>query len=147
MKIEELAIEKVSSRLGAPHGRAEYPLSDAPRSVRLFRVPLDSGGYDQGGAYWGHGAPIYCFAQPPEQGQPCPRRFVRAHSRIEACLEAEMPAALLLRPPFAEAKALAQKADAQTAQRLRALGFLGNNPAPESSATTTTGAGTPGAAA
>jgi len=68
MKIEELAIEKVSSRLGAPHGRAEYPLSDAPRSVRLFRVPLDSGGYDQGGAYWGHGAPIYCFAQPPEQG-------------------------------------------------------------------------------
>jgi hypothetical protein len=23
-------------------------------------VPIDSGGYDPGGAYWGHGAPLYC---------------------------------------------------------------------------------------
>ncbi|WP_144735268.1 hypothetical protein [Extensimonas perlucida] len=130
MTIEALAIEKVSSRFGAPHGRPEEPLRNEPRSVHLFRVPLDSGGYDQGGAYWGHGTPIYCFAQPPEQGQPCPRKFVRAHSRIEACLEAEMPAALLLRPPTAEAKALAQKADAQTVQRLRELGFLGDKPTP-----------------
>lgn len=33
-------------------------------SVGLFylrRVPLNSGGYDSGGAYWGIGAPLYYF--------------------------------------------------------------------------------------
>lgn len=28
--------------------------------VSLRRIPLDSQGYDSGGAYWGHGAPLYC---------------------------------------------------------------------------------------
>lgn len=27
--------------------------------VSLRRIPLDSGGYDAGGAYWGFGEPIY----------------------------------------------------------------------------------------
>lgn len=27
--------------------------------VSLRKVDLDSGGYDRGGAYWGHGAPIW----------------------------------------------------------------------------------------
>lgn len=33
----------------------------APEYVKLAlrRVHLDSGGYDSGGAYWGHGEPLY----------------------------------------------------------------------------------------
>lgn len=27
--------------------------------VRLFKVEIDSQGYDMGGAYWGHGMPLY----------------------------------------------------------------------------------------
>ena len=52
----------VSSRYGAPMGRSTTgTLSDEPRSVSLFRVKLDSGGYDDGGAYWGLGPPsLYC---------------------------------------------------------------------------------------
>jgi len=41
-------------------------------------VRLDMGGYDEGGAYWGRGAPLYC-AEAPEY-----RRFTRARSRAEA---------------------------------------------------------------
>jgi hypothetical protein len=27
--------------------------------VSLRRIPLNAGGYDSGGAYWGHGAPLW----------------------------------------------------------------------------------------
>ena len=50
----------------------------APRSVRLFRVKIDSTGYDEGGAYWGHGKPLYCA-----QGRHF-QAFTRAHSRTLA---------------------------------------------------------------
>jgi hypothetical protein len=69
----------VFTRYGAPMGRSSSPLGDGPRSVRLFRVRLDSGGYDEGGAYWGRGGALYC-AQCPEGG----RRFTRAKSRADA---------------------------------------------------------------
>lgn len=64
----------VSSRYGAPMGRPDRPtafdLTDskgnrfaldfgAPRRFYLRRVPLDGGGYDAGGAYWGIGAPLF----------------------------------------------------------------------------------------
>jgi hypothetical protein len=29
--------------------------------VRYLRIPLNAGGYDPGGAYWGQGAPLYCL--------------------------------------------------------------------------------------
>lgn len=73
--------QKMNLSRGAPMGRSESPLGDAPRSIRLFRVNLDSGGYDDGGAYWGRGAPLYC-AQCDEGG----RQFVRAASRNRAAL-------------------------------------------------------------
>ena len=60
-------------------GRSSSPLGDAPRSVRLFRVRLDAGGYDDGGAYWGAGARLYC-AMCDEGG----RQFTRAKSRADA---------------------------------------------------------------
>lgn len=34
--------------------------------MRLRNVPLDSGGYDRGGAYWGLGDPLYCCVSPCE---------------------------------------------------------------------------------
>lgn len=51
----------VNSRYGAPlgrHGHDEGALLPGDR-VYLRRLRLDSGGYDEGGAYWGHGQPIY----------------------------------------------------------------------------------------
>jgi hypothetical protein len=53
------------SRYGASMGRPST--SDRELShidgidvkLKLQRVPLDSGGYDPGGAYWGHGSPLW----------------------------------------------------------------------------------------
>lgn len=51
----------VSWRYGAPMGRRDYRGDpDAPYRFRVFRVRLDAGGYDDGGAYWGTGQPLYC---------------------------------------------------------------------------------------
>lgn len=69
----------VSTRYGAPMGRSESPLGETPRGVRVFRVRLNSGGYDDGGAYWGHHKRLFC-AVCLEGG----RRFIRADSRDDA---------------------------------------------------------------
>jgi hypothetical protein len=78
---------KVSARYGAPMGRSESPLGEAPRSVRVFRVRINSGGYDDGGAYWGLGKPLFC-AVCDEGG----RRFVRADGRLSAIADLQIPA-------------------------------------------------------
>lgn len=71
----------VSARYGAPMGRASAPDLDAtPRTVRLFRVNLDSGGYDDGGAYWGIGDPLWCAMDRNGDMQ-----FTRATTRLQAC--------------------------------------------------------------
>ena len=31
-----------------------------PKSVRVYRVPINQGGYDRDGEYWGIGMPLYC---------------------------------------------------------------------------------------
>jgi hypothetical protein len=70
--------EDVGSRYGAPMGRREYgrfPLG----KVRLFRVRINSGGYDDGGAYWGIGQPLYCATDDDEY-----REFTRAWTREDA---------------------------------------------------------------
>ena len=44
----------VSCRYGAPMGRAgAHPGLDPHCRVHVSRLPIDSGGYDRGGAYWG----------------------------------------------------------------------------------------------
>lgn len=63
------ALPNVSSRFGAPMGRRgvlpqslanAFALCALPGTrVRLVRVPLDRGGYDGGGAYWGSGEPLW----------------------------------------------------------------------------------------
>lgn len=45
-------------------GRYPYKLGEQENiddRCRLFRVNIDSGGYDEGGAYWGTGQPLYCL--------------------------------------------------------------------------------------
>jgi hypothetical protein len=70
----------VSGRYGAPMGRPNYTLRsngesvetiergkaeylealrNMPHRFQLQRAPLDAGGYDAGGAYWGHGERVY----------------------------------------------------------------------------------------
>jgi hypothetical protein len=45
-------------------GRTAYHAEDiqAPHKLRLQQCPLNQGGYDSGGAYWGTGLPIYRVA-------------------------------------------------------------------------------------
>lgn len=72
---------KVNCSRGAPMGRGHVGnLGCGRRTVRLFRVRLDSGGYDDGGAYWGIGPPsVYCARNPDGE-----EMFTRARSRDEA---------------------------------------------------------------
>lgn|SRR5574337_180263 len=73
----------VSCKYGASMGRHNYGhIEDcAPRTVRLFHVRLDSGGYDDGGAYWGNGEPIYCATDDADYFA-----TIRASNRTHAAL-------------------------------------------------------------
>ena len=88
-----------STSRGAPTGRASFGTqldltsAEHSRTVRVFRVRLDAGGYDDGGAYWGAEGeftpPLYCAwnigREPGEEGyKQSFRQFVRAQSRQEA---------------------------------------------------------------
>jgi len=83
--------ENESSRYGSRMGRWESPNPEpVARSVRCFQVRLDSGGYDDGGAYWGLGKPLYCLDQSEHEtvnaygNRVYFRAFIRASSRKEA---------------------------------------------------------------
>lgn len=77
----------VSTRYGAPMGRHSAPdLDTTPRTVRLFKVRLDSGGYDDGGAYWGHGGTIWAAVDRDGDMQ-----TVRAATRLRAAFELNIP--------------------------------------------------------
>ena len=75
-------MSNVSSKYGAPMGRSHYGKAEEclPNSVYLYQVPLCSGGYDNGGAYWGIGGTLYCA----EDVEGEYRGFTRASSRNEA---------------------------------------------------------------
>ncbi|MEN9358689.1 MAG: hypothetical protein RL095_224 [Verrucomicrobiota bacterium] len=59
------------SRYGSPMGRGKAGAEDliehldacSPEEARIryLRIPLNAGGYDPGGAYWGLGSPLYCL--------------------------------------------------------------------------------------
>lgn len=85
----------VSGRYGAPMGRASAPdLDTTPRTVRLFQVRLDAGGYDDGGAYWGYGGgAIWCARDREGDIQ-----TVRAYSRAEAAFRLGIPWFALIVP-------------------------------------------------
>jgi hypothetical protein len=54
-------IKQVNSKYGAPMGRFTGPnfLDTDAGKIVLRRIYLDNGGYDRGGAYWGHGDALY----------------------------------------------------------------------------------------
>lgn len=82
----------VASRYGARMGRHDVPdLDTSPGSVRLFAVRLDAGGYDDGGAYWGHGDRLWCARD--KDGD---ERFMRASSRERAAMLLNIPAPALV---------------------------------------------------
>lgn len=85
----------VSCTYGAPMGR--YDRGGDPGDDRLYlrRLPLDSGGYDRGGAYWGHGASMYA-AFDSKGGF---ARYLRADSRkaAKAAILEDYPDALFWR--------------------------------------------------
>ena len=70
---------KAYSQYGASMGRPDHIAeAETVAKIHLERVRLNSGGYDPGGAYWGHGAPLYvawCDGQ---------EMFFRARDRREA---------------------------------------------------------------
>ena len=86
--------QPVDCSRGSPMGRAEWcEPPTKPHSVRVFRVRLDSGGYDDGGAYWGlesRGALLFCATNDENY-----RMFCRAESRLQALLEFRLSRHLL----------------------------------------------------
>lgn len=89
-------INPVSCKYGAPLGRYTGPdyLDTAAGKIYLRRVHLDTGGYDNGGAYWGHGAPLWEALDQGGNG-----RIFRAPSRDKAKAEilADFPDATFYR--------------------------------------------------
>lgn len=53
-------VPEVSSKYGAPMGRADKA-QDTGLRMHLRRVRINNGGYDDGGAYWGIGQPLYAY--------------------------------------------------------------------------------------
>jgi hypothetical protein len=50
----------VDGRYGAPMGRRQDPVEEFVQPICLQEVPMVDGDYDEGGAYWGGGTPLYC---------------------------------------------------------------------------------------
>lgn len=80
----------VNGNYGAPMGRATFgslahfdPVTDV-RPIELFRVNLDNGGYDDGGAYWGAGPTLFCARSRTTYPDTDYRQFVRAANRFDA---------------------------------------------------------------
>jgi hypothetical protein len=74
-------LPEMNCQYGAPMGRRTFPTKPSTKTVRLFRVKLDRGGYDDGGAYWG--LPMWnLWCAMDTEGDYFD--FVRANSRTEA---------------------------------------------------------------
>ena len=119
--------DNVNCATGSPMGRKEWrDAPTKPRSVRVFRVRIDSQGYDDGGAYWGIGKPLFCATDWENY-----RMFTRADSRLCAVAEFRLAVHLLASPPraaFAQLKALEASgrigaSGVMLRQRLESLGF------------------------
>lgn len=76
----------VNCRYGAPMGRqgTHWSGPDWPVRFHLRKLPLDSGGYDRGGAYWGIGQPLwYACSEEPLDGEHA-ELYLRASTRERA---------------------------------------------------------------
>jgi hypothetical protein len=94
-------VTRVNGRYGAPMGRDSYTLSSGgeplpehaagleslrmrPRQFWLQCAPLNSGGYDAGGAYWGHSCDGRVYLAQSHDGRVA--RSYRSHTRRGAYL-------------------------------------------------------------
>lgn len=83
---------KACGPYGASMGRASDPWEAFRGKVRCECVPLDRGGYDPGGAYWGavdfraKCYPLFCFWDGEGAA-----RFERHESRAKAIVAAKLP--------------------------------------------------------
>ena len=90
-------LSKVSCKYGAPMGRFCDPLNPDARLVRVHRVKMSPcGAYDDGGAYWGCGTPLYRAVWEHDSGFIC-ESFTRANTRAEAIALFELEPHQLLR--------------------------------------------------
>lgn len=72
-------LRDVGGHYGAPMGRSNGVNRTPEGPVSVFRVTLDRGGYDEGGAYWGTPDNLFCA----EDGEGF-REFWRADSKADA---------------------------------------------------------------
>lgn len=79
-----MALDEVGSKYGAPMGRCSVLPVDLNEPVKFRMVKLKFVGhdYDEGGAYWGLGDPIY-FAK-GDASEVVVKTYVRAATRAEA---------------------------------------------------------------
>lgn len=76
----------VNCKYGAPMGRRshnDYTVTEDAAPFRLVRCPLDSGGYDRGGAYWGTPSNLYYYEGPLTDISGYVRGNTREHAKIE----------------------------------------------------------------
>ena len=75
-----------ADQYGAGMGRTSYSgVRNKPYKFRMERVKLDSGGYDNGGAYWGRDLPLYyARADDPSEEDDSTELFLRAFDRADA---------------------------------------------------------------
>jgi hypothetical protein len=91
--VQDILTPRLDCKYGAPMGRptlscywdkagerVELEVIPNARPFHLVRVPLNSGGYDKGGAYWGFPNDLWGFIGPIDDV----RGFVRAKTRQEA---------------------------------------------------------------
>ena len=85
-----MKLNNVSSKYGAPMGRGGFPVSrflscyeGLTVRVSLRWIRLDMGGYDNGGAYWGLGQPLWLASFTDTDGETI-ECFFRADDRNAA---------------------------------------------------------------
>lgn len=72
--------EKGYTKYGAQMGRhGGHPGNEPEGKLYLRRVPINSGGYDPGGAYWGLGPPLWWYGDGADVSD-----YFRARSREDA---------------------------------------------------------------
>jgi hypothetical protein len=74
------ALPKLNTQYGAPMGRPSHAHPANAYKVYVSKVKLDSGGYDRGGAYWGHGQRLFWATDATGEFS----HFLRACSRMDA---------------------------------------------------------------
>lgn len=71
-----MKLPKVSCKYGSPMGRSDDHIDG---KCKLSHVSLNSGGYDNGGAYWGYGIALWVCTDAENN-----MLFVRAQTRSSA---------------------------------------------------------------